>query len=125
MILFYFFYFSIKYLIKDYNMVSHTQYCPNIYLPCEIIDIIADFHDYDKYCKPAHSVSIKPVLDNINDLHNNLGLADNKNISPFIAKLIFGQSTPDWNINQHYDFIHDDMEDDIHFLNFVLSLSAA
>jgi hypothetical protein len=37
-------------------------------LPCELIDEIADYHDYDKYCKPEHKILLKNILDNIKDM---------------------------------------------------------
>jgi len=35
------------------------------YIPLEIVDIIADYHDYDKYCKPEHSEKLVFVLESI------------------------------------------------------------
>ena len=39
-------------------------------LPYELIDIIIDFHDYDKYCKPLHRNILKDVLVDIKDMGN-------------------------------------------------------
>ena len=33
------------------------------YIPIEIVDLIADYHDYDKYCKPEHSRKLVTVLE--------------------------------------------------------------
>ena len=41
-----------------------------IYLPREIIDLIADYHDYDKYCKPLHEKKYSDVLQDIRDMAN-------------------------------------------------------
>tara|TARA_Y100000992_G_scaffold135590_1_gene89645 strand:+ start:20871 stop:21239 length:369 start_codon:yes stop_codon:yes gene_type:complete len=38
------------------------------HLPSEIVDIIADFHDYEKYCKPQHYELLKGVINNIGDM---------------------------------------------------------
>jgi hypothetical protein len=35
------------------------------YIPIEIVDLIADYHDYDKYCKPEHSQKLVTVLETI------------------------------------------------------------
>lgn len=35
------------------------------YIPQEIVKIIADFHDYDKYCKPIHKGYYIHVLNDI------------------------------------------------------------
>ena len=35
------------------------------FIPSEIVDLIADYHDYDKYCKPKHEELFKSVLDDI------------------------------------------------------------
>ena len=32
------------------------------YIPQELVNIIADFHDYEKYCKPVHKKMYQPVL---------------------------------------------------------------
>ena len=31
-------------------------------LPFELVDLIADYHDYDKYCKPGHKVLLKNIM---------------------------------------------------------------
>ena len=36
-----------------------------IYLPTEVVDMIADYHDYEKYCKPEHAKKLKEVITNI------------------------------------------------------------
>lgn len=41
-----------------------------IYLPIEIVRLIADYHDYDKYCKPIHKKNIQPALKDIVDIGN-------------------------------------------------------
>ena len=35
------------------------------FIPPELVDMIADYHDYDKYCKPTHKVLLKSILDDI------------------------------------------------------------
>lgn len=37
----------------------------NIYIPDELVDIIADYHNYDKYCKPKHQSKFKDVMSDI------------------------------------------------------------
>lgn len=32
------------------------------YIPEELVNIIADYHDYDKYCKPDHQSKFKDVM---------------------------------------------------------------
>ena len=32
------------------------------FIPSEIVDLIADYHDYDKYCKPKHEELFNSVL---------------------------------------------------------------
>jgi hypothetical protein len=34
-------------------------------LPVEIVNLIADYHDYDKYCLPVHKTIYRNVLDDI------------------------------------------------------------
>jgi hypothetical protein len=45
------------FFIKTHNFMK--------FLPIEIVDIIADYHDYDKYCKPQHKENFKNVLKDI------------------------------------------------------------
>ena len=37
-------------------------------LPFELVDLIADYHDYDKYCKPSHYENLKGVINDIGDM---------------------------------------------------------
>ena len=46
--------------------VLMKQYLNSI--PTEVVDIIADYHDYNKYCKPKHKLLLKNILDNIKDI---------------------------------------------------------
>ena len=41
-----------------------------LYLPYELVDIIADYHDYNKYCKPKHEKLFRVVVGDINLLGN-------------------------------------------------------
>ena len=38
------------------------------YIPREIVDLIADYHDYDKYCRPKHQEKFKEVINDIGDM---------------------------------------------------------
>ena len=38
------------------------------YIPYDIVYLIADFHDYEKYCKPSHCENLKYVLKDIIDM---------------------------------------------------------
>lgn len=38
------------------------------YLPEELVIEIADYHDYDKYCKPSHIKVLQSVLKDIIDM---------------------------------------------------------
>lgn len=64
------------------------------YIPEEIVNLIADYHDYDKYCKPIHQINYQHVLKDITDMGNAMTttLTDivelttiHNNISPSIA----------------------------------------
>ena len=39
-----------------------------LYLPPEIVDIIADYRDYEKYYKPSHYENLKGVINDIGDM---------------------------------------------------------
>ena len=34
----------------------------NFYLPVELVDLIADYHDYTKYCMPEHKELYRHVV---------------------------------------------------------------
>tara|TARA_B100000989_G_C19527710_1_gene467819 strand:+ start:3379 stop:3663 length:285 start_codon:yes stop_codon:yes gene_type:complete len=38
------------------------------YIPYDIVNLIADYHDYEKYCKPSHYENLKHVLKDIIDM---------------------------------------------------------
>jgi len=57
------------------------------YLPVELARMIADYHDYDKYCKPAHLNLLKEVLKDIKDMGEIMPY-----ISPYIARECWGKS---------------------------------
>ena len=60
-----------------------------IYIPTEVVDMIADYHDYEKYCKPEHAKKLKEVINNIGDLAALMNTEDN-NICPNIAWQCWG-----------------------------------
>ncbi len=72
-------------------------------LPYEIIDKIADYHDYEKYSKPQHKIIFNKVLKNILEM-SEVFYNDN-NLSPRIAYQCWGSGWPrewdadsqDWN----------------------------
>lgn len=56
------------------------------FIPPEIVDIIADFHDFDKYCKPQHK-------NNMVEVHNDIIMMDEimpDDIRPSIAWSCWG-----------------------------------
>ena len=42
----------------------------NIYIPLEIVNLIADYHDYEKYCKSKHKELFKDVLVDLVNIFN-------------------------------------------------------
>jgi len=68
------------------------------YLPVELARMIADYHDYDKYCKPAHLNLLKEVLKDIKDM----GAIMPENISPYIAWECWGNK-PSWEYDWNPD----------------------
>jgi len=61
------------------------------YLPEEIVDIIADFHDYEKYFKPEHNKNWNNVLNDIVDMGEIM-----ETIQPRIAKECWGPGPYIW-----------------------------
>ncbi len=77
-----------------------------IYLPTELVDMIADYHDYDKYCKPDHVVNLKGV---INDLSEMASISGSGNLSPHIAWQCWGLGSHklndfEWNPSDEHDY---------------------
>ena len=54
-------------------------------LPFELVDLIADYHDYDKYCKPKHNDLLKNILHDIKNMNQIM-----PNISPTIVWQCWG-----------------------------------
>tara|TARA_Y100000816_G_scaffold291267_1_gene282129 strand:- start:1923 stop:2333 length:411 start_codon:yes stop_codon:yes gene_type:complete len=40
------------------------------FIPQDIVNIIADYHDFEKYCKPQHYEKLKEVINDIGDMAN-------------------------------------------------------
>lgn len=60
-----------------------------VYLPPEIVDIIADYQDYDKYCKPSHIENFKGIINDIGDMAVFQDI-EGHNMSPSIAWQCWG-----------------------------------
>jgi len=60
-----------------------------VYLPPEIVDIIADYQDYDKYCKPSHIENFKGIINDIGDMAS-ITDTENHTMSPNIAYQCWG-----------------------------------
>ena len=54
-------------------------------LPFELVDLIADYHDYNKYCKPGHQILLKNVLGDIKNMSEIMA-----SISPVLAWQCWG-----------------------------------
>ena len=101
--------------METLNMTTLT------YLPSEVVDMIADYHDYEKYCKPEHAEKLQEVINNIGDLAAIMD-TENRNMCPNIAWQCWGPGAKYlyeveedyysyWNnIQQHLDLIDDDEE---------------
>ena len=61
------------------------------FIPPELVNIIADYHDYNKYCKPKHQKKYKEVLIDILDMSEIM-----KPIKPTLAKECWGPYKPYW-----------------------------
>ena len=57
----------------------------NRYLPFELVNMIADYHDYVKYCKPLHKVIYSGVMSDIISMGEIM-----PEISPTIARQCWG-----------------------------------
>ena len=48
--------------------MTELQMPSNIFMPYEVVDLIADFRDYEKYYKPSHYENLKGVINDIGDM---------------------------------------------------------
>lgn len=57
------------FIIFKYNkMMKELNYKNIEYLPDELVDMIVDYLDYEKYCKPQHYENLKGVINDIGDM---------------------------------------------------------
>ena len=75
------------------------EYVP--FLPKEVVDIIADFHDYEKYFKPKHKKLFQPVVEDIIKMGTIMNF-----ISPTIAYSCWGLGSK--YLDDHYNFWPDE-----------------
>lgn len=78
-----------------------------LYLPYEIIEKIADYHDYIKYCKPKHVELFIHVLNDILDMAK--VFYNDNNLSPSIAYQCWGNGWPhEWDLDSDDGFYNSD-----------------
>lgn len=77
----------------------------NIYIPPEIVDIIADFRDYEKYYKPKHSELLLGVINDIGDIAA-ICSAEVNHIQPNIVWQCWGPGAKylSWPLDEEDDF---------------------
>ena len=79
-------------------------------LPSELVDIIADYHDYEKYCKPQHQEKLKNINKDIIDMSNLM-----KPIHPNLARQCWGPLAHllpeiDWNVEEEEEINDNDYD---------------
>tara|TARA_B100002019_G_C21099001_1_gene512537 strand:- start:232 stop:549 length:318 start_codon:yes stop_codon:yes gene_type:complete len=90
-------------------------------LPSELVDIIADYHDYEKYCKPQHQEKLKDINKDIIQMSHVMNP-----IHPNLARQCWGPLAHllpeiDWNIEE--EDIHDN-DYDIYWEEIMEELAA-
>jgi hypothetical protein len=78
------------------------------YLPVELRDMIADYHDYDKYCKPLHNVNYKEVMSDIISMSKIMNI-----MSPNVARQCWGNGSL-INDTEYYDAFWQDVDTDFY-----------
>lgn len=102
------------------TVIISSLIATKISIPDEIVDIIADYRDYDKYCKPQHKELYEEVMV---DIVNMGGIM--VNISPSIARSCWGVGRFKTDVDQYdeywqeiqdnldmWDIIDDDVEEE-------------
>ena len=95
-------------------MIAFTKKNMNL-LPYELVDIIADYHDYDKYCKPAHIEKLKEVINDIGDMAAIMEI-DNHTISANLAWQCWGAGADEF--HNFWDILDDEYEQEIDIAQF-------
>ena len=70
-----------------------------ILLPFELVYLIADYHDYEKYCKPQHKEKYQDVLSDIYSMGEIMPF-----ISPSIALQCWGNGIPFKDLHDLVDY---------------------
>ena len=84
-------------------MIAFTKKNMNS-LPYELVDIIADYHDYDKYCKPAHIEKLKEVINDIGDMASIMEV-NNHTISANLAWQCWGAGVNKLLVHDFWDIL--------------------
>ena len=74
-------------------MMKELNYKNIPHLPDELVNMIADYLDYEKYCKPKHYEQLKGVINDIGDM-SSIQCIDEKLLSCYIAREC-------WGVNSH------------------------
>ena len=74
-------------------MMKELNYKNIPHLPEELVNMIADYLDYEKYCKPQHYEQLKGVINDIGDM-SSIQCIDEKLLSCYIAREC-------WGVNSH------------------------
>lgn len=80
------------------------------YIPYELVNLIAEYHDYDKYCKPSHKEKFQHVVNDIISMGEIMPA-----ISPRIAAQCWGGKFPDDLEWDNLEWNH--FEDYLHYLD--------
>ena len=81
------------------KMIKKINYKNIPYLPTELVDIIVDYGDYEKYCKPQHYEQLKKVINDIGDM-SSFQCIDEILLSCCIARQCWGTREI---LEPHYD----------------------
>jgi len=86
------------------------------YIPVEIVDLIADYHDYDKYCKPKHQEKFKEVINDIGNMASIMPI-----INPVLVWQCWGPGAK--HLENMVDVLYDDdFDDDIEWVDSIESI---
>jgi len=69
------------------------------FIPRELVDMIADYHDYEKYYKPEHKILFNNILDDIKDISEIMP----DTISPIIVWQCWGAGAKHLTYDDEYD----------------------
>lgn len=91
-------------IIRKINMPFAILLVNKFNMPVELVDIILDFNNYEKYYKPAHKENFKITMEDIRDM----GTIFAGTITPRLAKECWGTGNGSEDESEIYEYDYEE-----------------